>query len=66
MKKESFTKKSDMELTNGIAENREALRAFRFGSTGSKAKNVRAARVLRRDVARMLTEENARKAQAQK
>lgn len=62
MKKESFTKKSDSEITAGIESNREALRAFRFGSAGSKTKNVRAARVLRRDVARMLTEENARKA----
>lgn len=64
MKKETFTKKTDAELVAGIAEKREALRTFRFGSMGSKPKNVREGRETRRAMARMLTEQTARKANA--
>ncbi len=64
MKKELFNKKSDGELVTTLVEKREALRAFRFGSAGSKSKNVREGRVLRRTVARILTEQKARATKA--
>jgi ribosomal protein L29 len=44
------------ELQKAIMESREALRVLRFGGAGSRSRNVRATRMLRRDIARMLTE----------
>ena len=52
---------SDAELIKEIAEKREALRAIRFGSAGSRSRNVREGRELRHTVARLLTELNSRK-----
>ncbi len=49
------------DLHKEIAEKRESLRAFRFGSAGSRSRNTREGRNLRKSVARMLTEVNARK-----
>lgn len=49
------------ELVKMISDKREALRAFRFGGAGSRTRNVREGRALRKDIARMLTELNARK-----
>ncbi|KKW19056.1 MAG: hypothetical protein UY63_C0023G0007 [Parcubacteria group bacterium GW2011_GWA2_51_10] len=62
-----FSKQSNEDLTHTIAEKREALRAFRFGGAGSRTRNVREGRTLRREVAQMLTELRARElAQKQK
>ena len=44
------------ELHKKVAELREQLRTFRFGGAGSRTRNVREGRVLRRDVARVMTE----------
>ena len=44
-----------------IADKREALRVFRFGGAGSRSRNVREGRNLRKDIARLLTELNSRK-----
>jgi ribosomal protein L29 len=44
-----------------VADKREELRALRFNVAGSKNRNVKLARTLRRDVARALTEQNSRK-----
>lgn len=49
------------DLLREIADKREALRAFRFGSEGSRSRNTREGRNLRKDIARMLTEINSRK-----
>lgn len=49
------------DLQKEIAEKRESLRAFRFGSAGSRSRNTRSGRNLRKDIARLLTEANARK-----
>lgn len=49
------------ELHKHIAEKREALRAFRFGAAGSRSRNVREGRELRKEIARLLTEVNSRK-----
>lgn len=44
------------DLKKSVIEKREALRAFRFGAAGSRSRNVREGRSLRKDVARLLTE----------
>ncbi|MEK7509817.1 MAG: 50S ribosomal protein L29 [Patescibacteria group bacterium] len=57
----TFAKHSVEDLQKEIAEKREALRKFRFGSAGTRARNVREGRNLRKEIARMMTELNARK-----
>ena len=47
--------KTVADLENSVIDKREALRAFRFAASGSKTRNVREGRVLRRDIARALT-----------
>lgn len=51
-----FKNKTISELTKLISEKRESLRHFRFGSAGSKTKNVKAGHVLKKDIARIMTE----------
>ena len=53
--------KSVESLHAELSEKREALRTFRFGGAGSRSRNVREGRNLRKDIARILTELNARK-----
>lgn len=48
------------DLKKDIAERREALRSFRFGAAGSRTRDVREGRNLRREIARLLTELRAR------
>lgn len=48
------------DLLKEVAEKREALRKFRFGEAGTRTRNVREGRALRRDIARLLTEIRAR------
>ena len=53
--------KMDVEaLQKEIADKRESLRKFRFGEAGSRSRNVREGRTLRRDIARIFTEIKAR------
>ena len=54
-KKESYTGQSADALSKALSEKQAALSAFRFGTSKSKAKNVREGRTLRRDIARILT-----------
>ncbi|HEY4511435.1 MAG TPA: 50S ribosomal protein L29 [Candidatus Paceibacterota bacterium] len=54
-------KKNEQDLTNELKDKREALRTFRFGVSGSKVKNTKEGNLLRKDIARILTELNARK-----
>lgn len=56
-----FKKHSVEDLHKDIAAKREALRTFRFGSAGSRSRNVREGRNLKRDIARMMTELTSRK-----
>ena len=58
MKYKDISNKTSTELTKIIAEKREALRVFRFGSVGSKTKNVKEGMLIRKDIARMLTAKN--------
>jgi ribosomal protein L29 len=48
-------KKSEAELAKTLTEKREALRAFRFGISGSKIKNMREGRAIRKEIARVMT-----------
>ncbi len=53
--------KKDLEtLQKEIAQKREELRAFRFGEAGSRSRNVRAGRTLRKEIAQLMTEVSAR------
>lgn len=61
-----ITSKSIETLQAELAEKREALRVFRFGGAGSRSRNVREGRNLRKEIARILTELNARVAKAAK
>ena len=56
-----YTKYSIEDLSKEIMEKRVALRVFRFGGAGSRARNVREGRTLRKGIARLLTELNARR-----
>lgn len=58
-----FQKKEYSDLNKELTLKREALRSFRFGIAGSKSRNVREGRGLRREIARYLTE-IARRARA--
>ncbi len=49
------------DLQKEIATKREALRTFRFGEAGTRTRNVREGRNLRKEIARLLTEMNSRK-----
>lgn len=49
------------ELQKELSDKREALRVFRFEGAGSRTRDVRAGRNLRKDIARLLTELNSRK-----
>lgn len=60
-KKNSLTNHTPEDLNKLAADKREELRALRFSVAGSKNRNVKLARVLRKEVARALTELNARK-----
>lgn len=48
-------------LTADLAKKREELRVVRFAAAGSRSRNVRESRTLRRDIARVLTMINAQK-----
>lgn len=48
--------KTPQELKKLIEEKREIIRNFRFGSTGSKVKNVKLNRTTKKEIARIMTE----------
>ena len=56
----TLSKKSEKELMKDLLEKRKAIREFRFNIAGSKLKDIKERRALKRDVARILTELNAR------
>lgn len=58
--KQDITAKSDKDLVATVATEREAVRAFRFGTAGSATRNVRAVRASKKEIARALTELNRR------
>ncbi len=56
-----FNKKSAEDLTKLVSEKREEIRSLRFSTAGTAKKNVKASFLARKEVARALTEINARK-----
>lgn len=48
------------ELTKDLAKHREDLRSLRFNVAGSKVRDVKKTKTLRREIARLLTELNRR------
>jgi len=50
-----YTKRTPEELKKLVADKRESLRKFRFGGAGSRSRNTREGRGLRKEIARMLT-----------
>ncbi len=59
-----YKDKTPKDLQKLITEKREVLRNFRFGSTGSKTKNVKLARTTKKEIARIMTELSIRKTDA--
>lgn len=63
MKKKNTIKGMDnKELNKLLEEKRTKLFDFRFNIIGGKMKNVKEGRMLRKDIARILTEQNSVKA----
>ncbi len=60
MKMQDIKNKSKADLSVLLSEKRDALKGFRFNVTGSKIKNVKEARNLKKDVARILTALNTK------
>ncbi|HAT68166.1 MAG: 50S ribosomal protein L29 [Candidatus Yonathbacteria bacterium RIFOXYC2_FULL_47_9] len=56
-----ISKKSNEDLVKTIDSKREELRALRFDIAGSAKKNTKATMLARKEIARSLTEVNARK-----
>ena len=61
-KKNSLAKNTPEELSKLVDAKREELRALRFSIAGSKNRNVKQARSLRKTIARALTERNKKSA----
>ena len=51
-----INKQDKDELVKSLTDKREALRVFRFGGAGSRTRNVREGRNLRKEIAQILTE----------
>ena len=60
MKKLSLKNHSAEDLQKLVGEKREELRVLRFASSGSKNRNVKLTRTLRKEIARALTELNSK------
>jgi ribosomal protein L29 len=60
MSQSSLTKKSDKDLQKELAEKRASLRDLRFNISG-KSRNTKATRETKKAVARIMTEQNARR-----
>lgn len=56
MTKHEWNKQSDSDLQKALREKRKELQQFRFGSAGSRTRNVKEGQNLRKTVARILTE----------
>ena len=55
-----ITSKSVDSLQVELAEKRESLRVYRFGGAGSRSRDVKGGRGIRKEIARILTELNSR------
>lgn len=55
--------KNEKDLKNALQEKRESLHSFRFGIAGSKVRNVKEGKNIKKDIARILTELSSRNKQ---
>jgi ribosomal protein L29 len=55
MKKKELTKKSPADLFKELDEKRVSLRDIRFGIAGSKSKNVKEQKNIKKEIARIKT-----------
>lgn len=55
MKAKDIRKKSAADLKKELGELTSELREFRFGMSGGRTKNVKRARTIRKDIARIKT-----------
>ncbi len=53
---------NEKDLMKALEEKRVALKAFKLSLAGSKPKNIREGRVLRKSIAQIMTELRSRKA----
>jgi ribosomal protein L29 len=60
MKAKEIKGKNKVDLQKLLSEKRQALHAFRFSIAGSKQKNMKEGRDIRKDIARILTEINSK------
>ena len=60
-KKNTLTTQSDAELATLLEETRTTLRSERFAAAGARPKDANSPRKLRQVIARVLTEQHARK-----
>lgn len=51
-----FKNKTEKDLQKALYDKRVAFKNFRFGISGSKIRNVKEGRELKRDIARIMTE----------
>ncbi len=58
MKKTTYSGKPKQDLVKALGERREMFRKLRFGTAGSKTRNVKEGASLRKDIARIMTELN--------
>lgn len=61
MAMKELKQKTDLDLMKLVKDKKEELRLFRFGSAGSRAKNVKAGKAFKKDIARIETELSARR-----
>jgi len=61
MKTTDITTKTPADLAKLVADKREELRVFRFGGAGAKTKNMKEGKMIRRNIAQILTALNAKK-----
>ena len=52
----TLTKKSEADLRKMLKDKRSELQRFRFGMSGSKTRNVKRGRDVKKEIARILTE----------
>lgn len=57
-----LAKKTEKDLLKDLGAKRKDIREFRFNTSGSKLTNVKEVSTAKKDIARILTELNARKA----
>jgi ribosomal protein L29 len=55
MKIKELKNKNEKELKALLTEKKSALKDFRFGLSGSKARNIKEGKMLRKDIARVMT-----------